>query len=686
MHTIVLPSRTGLPRASRSAGLGRIPGTLWAAALRLATALLLSLGSAALAVQVDPRSEAGSRTRLAPLAVLLPSQALPSTDALRTTLANRLRGLGFEVITPAAQGKTGLPPARELRQLALRQRGVQVVQVVHSSPSAHGTPAAPTQEGAAHQAPALLLPAGSPRANGWAARLQRRLAVVWLQQPDPMPASARDGARTPAWMRPLASITPYVAQVRTAGNGASAGAGGGADEMAALAWGMADQACRLGFALAHCDPVGAPPEKRYLAAEVAALTPTQFQAPQTAVAARQAQQAQAMEAVRAALQMAPDTQRMPAGLPGWLSNIGLFNSERQAAQPHLLAALPLLPTLRSEQQLSLLSAAHGLYAVDAAAQLRPILSQVLPGLKTAREFAAAAYLLLAIDSSAQARLQVAQRLAQGFTDQADEPRLLALSQFLARRPGQSATPPPLADLLAAPFTPGFPVLFSVQRPNRLQRGLALVRGADGRFVRRADGSLLALPQLALARSNLPGTITNGNTPQGLFSVVGIGTAENPWIGPTPYLHSKLPLEAGVAEFRHGVADPDWNEAQYEALLPRSWRRYAPFKEAWLAGRAGRTEILAHGTTIDPAYYRGDSFAPGTPSAGCLVSDEDWGEDGRLRRSDQLSLVQAFAASGQERGFLVVVETGPGNAPVSLQDILPALTEAEARMKRSLRKR
>ena len=57
-----------------------------------------------------------------------------------------------------------------------------------------------------------------------------------------------------------------------------------------------------------------------------------------------------------------------------------------------------------------------------------------------------------------------------------------------------------ADLLAV--RPGFPVVFSFQRPGRQQMGLALVRQADGRFVRRPDGGLFNIAQLALARSGL----------------------------------------------------------------------------------------------------------------------------------------------------------------------------------------
>ena len=199
-------------------------------------------------------------------------------------------------------------------------------------------------------------------------------------------------------------------------------------------------------------------------------------------------------------------------------------------------------------------------------------------------------------------------------------------------------------------------------------------------MRDADGRPFAVAQLALARSGLPGTLTFGNTPRGLFTVRGAGTAENPWIGPTPYLHSMLPVEASVAEFLHETeAGKTWHEADYRDLLPPAWA--AQLREAWLAGLAGRSEILMHGTTINPEYYRGEPYFPGTPSAGCLVADERWNwVDGRLLASDQLRLAQAFTAGGQDRGYLIVAEIGAGPGPVRLEEVLDALLAAELKLK------
>lgn len=75
----------------------------------------------------------------------------------------------------------------------------------------------------------------------------------------------------------------------------------------------------------------------------------------------------------------------------------------------------------------------------------------------------------------------------------------------------------------------------------------------------------------------------------------------------------------------------------------------------------------HGTTINPAYYAGSAYFPGTPQQGCMISNEDWDPaSGRLLASRQLALAQAYAAAGARAdlaGYLIVVEL-PGDGPVT----------------------
>ncbi|RZJ05040.1 MAG: hypothetical protein EOP39_20305 [Rubrivivax sp.] len=428
----------------------------------------------------------------------------------------------------------------------------------------------------------------------------------------------------------------------------------------------------LTLALAACAPLQPqqkPAEKRYTAAELMALKPADFAWPATSTDGERALRETALADVRTRIALAPGPER-DATLPTLFDLVAQYNAEIDAARPLLLESLPTLGQRDAEFQRALLTAAHALYPAEAA----PLIWPLLPQLSASKPFAIAAYTLLQADPGAGP--QIAELLPLQFPNWPDDARLTALMTRL--RPSVSAPPPP-GDLLAAPLRPGFPVIFSLQRPGRQQMGLALVRGADGRFVRDPAGQLFTSPQLALARTGLPGTITNGNTPQGLFTLVGAGTATNPNIGPTPYLHTKLPIEGTVAEFEHIEGAPgEWSEAVYDSFLPESWRAWAPVKEAFLAGRAGRDDLIAHGTTINPAYYAATSYFPGTPQQGCMVSNETWDPaTGRLLASRQLELAQAYAAASARQdlaGYLIVVEI-PGEGVVTPAEALALVTTA-----------
>ncbi len=443
--------------------------------------------------------------------------------------------------------------------------------------------------------------------------------------------------------------------------------------------------------LAGC--AGIKPEKRHSPAELAAYKVENFVAPIASAAGEAAAREEALEKIRLALaQFATtansrlsDAANADIKVPDALGAVALFNIEQDAGRRLVLAALADFerdikqPSI--EYQRAVIAAAYMLYAQESAASLKRLLEQ----LQTPREFAMAAYTVLKVDNSAESRMDLRATLVRRFPEWMAEPRLSALEHVLTTDTiTELAQRPPLVDLLAAPLRklgPALPVIYSFQRKDRQQFGLAMVRGPDGQFVRHADGRYFNIPHLAMALTNLPGTITNGNTPQGLFTIVGAGTATNKWIGPTPYLHSKIPIEATVAEFEHVelIQVPEaWTEARYESFLPASWRGYKPFKEAFLAGQAGRDDMLLHGTTIDSDYYRGAAFFPGTPSAGCLVAMESWSKaDGTLQNSDQLSLAKAFTASRVDQGYLVVVELDDRAVPVTLADVMPDVIAAEA---------
>ncbi len=429
--------------------------------------------------------------------------------------------------------------------------------------------------------------------------------------------------------------------------------------------------------LPQAPQVSAPPKRTV--PELLALKTVDFQSPQNSAAGEQALREAQLQAARATLALPPGPE-LDAKLPEALEAVALFNTEKPQARAQLLAALPTLAQKPPAYQRAVLSFAHTLFWADAA----PLVEPLLPHIATPREFAIGAYTVLRADDGEATRQRLRARLLASFAQWQDEPRLRAL-EWRLRTPAASALAqrPPLEDLLAAPLRPGYPVVYSFQRANRERSGLALVRGADGRFARNGDGSYFSIAQLALARTNLPGTITNGNTPQGLFSVRGTGTAQtNPWIGPTPYLESLLPREGSVAEFEHADVAAEWSDERYASFLPASWRGYFPIWEAYLAGQAGRDEILLHGNAINPAYYQGETFYPAPPQAGCMIAMEYWSkDDGRLLYSDQLALLKAFASSGRDQGYVLVVELDDQQRPVVLADVVDAVQAAERRMTR-----
>jgi hypothetical protein len=90
-------------------------------------------------------------------------------------------------------------------------------------------------------------------------------------------------------------------------------------------------------------------------------------------------------------------------------------------------------------------------------------------------------------------------------------------------------------------------------------------------------------------------------------------------------------------------------------------------ETFSAGKIGRSEIIVHGSTIDPEWFAGRTFYPLSPTLGCLNGLDLWNKQtGRLERSDQLALVNAFMGSPGKDGFLLVINVDDANAPVTVE--------------------
>lgn len=179
-----------------------------------------------------------------------------------------------------------------------------------------------------------------------------------------------------------------------------------------------------------------------------------------------------------------------------------------------------------------------------------------------------------------------------------------------------------------------------------ENGIVLKKGKD----------TLKIKMLARSVTDMPAYLTNGNTPTGVFSVKGFGVSDNVFIGKSPMLISRMPFEVRVDDFSFSkFADEKWTLEVYNRFFPDSWHTYNAKNMAYFAGKAGRSEIIVHGSTIDPQYYKDTDFYPYTPSLGCISTLELWSEDGILLKSDQQKLVNILVSQNIKQAFLYVIE-------------------------------
>ena len=297
---------------------------------------------------------------------------------------------------------------------------------------------------------------------------------------------------------------------------------------------------------------------------------------------------------------------------------------------------------------------EAVYAV-APARYRREMDSVMAREGDAHLFALCAVYLYRADTGVARANELKIRMVERFPGYDTIPVLKELQGYLSFvRPGL----PAMEELFAYQREAGVKTVYSFQRWDRDYAGLAIVQNADGSFVRDANGRLQVFQQLARSGSGLPYFLTNGNTPQGVYQITGTDVSKTNFIGPTPNLQLLLPGEGKVDTLE-----------RYRALLPPGWRDYSPMMEAWAAGAIGRTEIIAHGTTIDPEYYRGKPFYPLTPTMGCLCARELWNvTTGHPLVSEQNDLVNAFLATTGRKGMLIVVNLDDQRRAVSRKEV------------------
>jgi hypothetical protein len=196
-------------------------------------------------------------------------------------------------------------------------------------------------------------------------------------------------------------------------------------------------------------------------------------------------------------------------------------------------------------------------------------------------------------------------------------------------------------------------LYSIQHKDRNKTGKVFVQSEKGSIVKE-NGQQVLINQLARSATNLPMYITNGNTPVGLFKIDSLHKSENLFIGPTLSFVTFLPFECEASAF---FSEPttEYTLEKYLSFFPKDLRSNTLVQQTFWAGKAGRTEIHFHGTTIDQNIYLGKEFYPQTPSMGCLCANETWDNEGNLIESSQQKLVNTWLVTSNEKGYAYVLE-------------------------------
>ncbi|MEO5782055.1 MAG: hypothetical protein ABIQ07_02225 [Ginsengibacter sp.] len=298
---------------------------------------------------------------------------------------------------------------------------------------------------------------------------------------------------------------------------------------------------------------------------------------------------------------------------------------------------------------------------------------------TSKNFAMCAEYLLQNSDDDKTRALLKKFLIKKIKDAPDDAILKSLSFRLENKITQPAYKI-LPTIFSKDFLSSNVVMYSIQRRDRNYPGIVLIRNKEGNFIRDSTGNIFNVPQLARSIPNLPGYLTNGNTPQGIFRMYGFGVSSSSFIGPTTNIQLTMPAETSLQFFMKDstITDTAWTIEWYKKLLPASSKNYASLYGSYYAGKAGRTEIISHGTTVDPIYYKGKTYYPLTPTQGCLCTKELWsGYNGSRIYSDQQKLVEAIKLAGGPDGYCVVIELDDKNLPININEILPFILKAES---------
>lgn len=302
------------------------------------------------------------------------------------------------------------------------------------------------------------------------------------------------------------------------------------------------------------------------------------------------------------------------------------------------------------------------------------ISEIYSSTKDENVKAIAGYYLIKSDSSQIDSTKFISDLKLSFSNWEKSSLLFYLVNNLSYKKDR----PDLTELLKHDFNSNKTIVYSLQRENRKNKGLVVIKNSKGKFVRNDDGSFFANPHLGLSVTNLPGIFRNGNTPQGIYSLVGTYVSPTETIGPTPNFIMRIPFEKPTSLFYHKRNKYDsWVIEDYKDILPDSWKEFLPIYESFYAGKFGRKLIVSHGSTDNDKYFKNYPTYPILPTKGCLSSKEIWDETtGKLIVSDQVELINALLKSGSTFGYVIVINIDDQEKDVTLDEIEKYLIEAE----------
>lgn len=153
-------------------------------------------------------------------------------------------------------------------------------------------------------------------------------------------------------------------------------------------------------------------------------------------------------------------------------------------------------------------------------------------------------------------------------------------------------------------------LYMFCRHNHEHPCLLLMKDKNGNWRRESSGKLWSQPKLGMSRHGLPAHQTNGDTPQGIYTIDSVMPEAN--------------RQLVFGKYRRLILNfikPSRNEKDFLSLMPGNTQGLNWWREGKVARDVGRSLLRIHGTGIinlDPA----SSWYPFYPTSGCIASREN----------------------------------------------------------------